>query len=63
MVDGFNKRETRVKLVKQAYFKYIPLTIPFAESNFNNVTTIHLRDVTAKLSYLKYLLSCGRHLQ
>lgn len=63
MVDGTAKRETRVKIGKQAYFKYIPLpTIPFAESNFNNVTTIHLQDVTAKLSYLE-ILSCGRHLR
>ncbi len=63
MEEGAAKRETRIKIGQHAYFKYTPLpAIPFAGSNFSNITTIHLQDTTSKLIYLE-ILSCGRYLR
>lgn len=63
MENASAKRETKIKVGKEAYFKYIPLpTLPFAESSFSNITTINLQDASSKLCYLE-ILACGRYLR
>ena len=60
MEEGYASRHTQILVDKNAYFKYSPLpTIPFAGSDFRNVTEIDLEDETSRFIFSEILV-CGR---
>ena len=55
------KRNSHIKVDKDSYLKYLPLsTIPYADSRYNATTNIELEDDTSKL-IMTEVISCGRY--
>ena len=60
MDGGSARRDTRIKVAKNAFFKYSPLpTIPFFDSGFDSTIDVDLEDDTSEMMLVE-VLSGGR---